>query len=102
MYGPSTAYGRSGRVARWRTVASGALGLPVRRSSSIRRMPDQYEPKDIHSLPSASTRAGSMAFQVSVVSEVKTLPWSVQVPGRPDGEVATPIAEWLVPQEETA
>ncbi|WTE45358.1 hypothetical protein OH768_35930 [Streptomyces sp. NBC_01622] len=33
---------------------------------------------------------------------MKALPWSVQVPGRPVGEVATPIAEWLLPQEETA
>jgi phage-related protein len=65
-------------------------------------MPVQYEPKDIHSLPSASTSAGSMAFQESVVPEVRTLPWSVQVPGRPVRDVATPIAEWLVPQEETA
>ena len=45
---------------------------------------------------------GSMAFQESVVSEEKTLPWSVQVPGRPESDVATPIAEWLVPQDETA
>ncbi|SDO19320.1 hypothetical protein SAMN04487981_10926 [Streptomyces sp. cf386] len=66
------------------------------------RMPVQYEPKDIQSLPSAWMSAGSMAFQVSVVSDANTLPWSVQVPGRLDGEVATPIASWLVPQEETA
>jgi hypothetical protein len=66
------------------------------------RMPVQYEPNVIHRRPSARVTAGSMAFQWSVVSEVKTLPWSVQVPGRPVREVATPIAEWLVPQEETA
>src|SRR3954469_20042474 len=101
MDGPSTAYGASGRVARWWTVAPGRA-FPVTGLSSTMRMPVQYEPNDIHSLPSARTTAGSMAFQESVVSEVKTLPWSVQVPGRPDGEVATPIAEWLVPQEETA
>ncbi len=53
-------------------------------------------------MPSARITAGSMAFQVSVVSEANALPWSVQVPGRPVREVATPIAERLVPQEETA
>ena len=101
MDGPSTAYGASGRVARWRTVVPGTA-FPVAGFSSTMRMPVQYEPNAIHSLPSALVIAGSMAFQVSVVSEVKTLPRSVQVPGSPDLEVATPIAEWLVPQDETA
>lgn len=53
-------------------------------------------------MPSVRITAGSMAFQASVVREVKAGPWSVQVPGMPVFDVATPIAEWLVPQEETA
>src|SRR5690348_4047056 len=101
MYGPSTAYGASGRVARCSTGVS-AIALPVLGSSSTMRMPVQYEPNAIHSLPSARITAGSMAFQASVVREVKAGPWSVQVPGMPVFDVATPIAEWLVPQEETA
>ena len=36
-------------------------------------------------------------MNVSLAVELMTLPWSVQVPGSIDGEVATPMAECLLP-----
>ena len=42
-------------------------------------------------------KEGLLALKVSLAVELMTLPWSVQVPGSIDGEVATPIAECLLP-----
>ncbi|MFE7272108.1 hypothetical protein [Streptomyces sp. NPDC057623] len=78
-----------------------SMSLQEQVAAALQQLLVQYEPKASHRWPSARTIAGSMAFQESVVPEVKAGPWSVQVPGRPDGDAVTSIASWLTSQEET-
>ena len=88
------------------------MRLPVVGSNCMMRMPSEYEPKDIHTVPLVSTMMlGSMQLKavISVVAFVAksgfdwmTFPWSVHTGEASDGVVTRPMAELIVPHSEQA
>src|SRR6266567_7768217 len=99
--------GVRGRLASEYSVVSALESLPV--SGSMRRIliPPQKLPQLSQTLRSSSTtRLGSMAFQSSVSSwDRSTMPWSVHLYrgllGSSVGFVASPMAEFRLPNEDT-
>ena len=64
--------------ARWNSGEFALMRLPVCGSSSVRKIPRQYEPNASHSRPSASSIAlGSMALNGLPLVDVMTGPPSV-------------------------